>query len=107
MDRFKGLRRVVAVLAVLFVSGLALLVWMIPVRSFLTWAVVVAQAVVVIYYTVLSVGLIREAEEREKTEVFALAERMGGDLEGAIRRMASERGTETPEVTIRTIIDNA
>ena len=46
-------------------------------------------------------------EEREKTEVFALAERMGGDLEGAIRRMASERGTETPEVTIRTIIDNA
>ena len=67
MDRFKGLRRVVAVLAVLFVSGLALLVWMIPVRSFLTWAVVVAQAVVVIYYTVLSVGLIREAEEREKT----------------------------------------
>ena len=48
-------------------SGLALLVWMIPVRSFLTWAVVVAQAVVVIYYTVLSVGLIREAEEREKT----------------------------------------
>lgn len=32
---------------------------------------------------------------------------MGGDLEGAIRRMASERGTETPEVTIRTIIDNA
>ena len=48
-----------------------------------------------------------EAEEREKTEVFALAERMGGDLEGAIRRMASERGTETPEVTIRTIIDNA
>ena len=67
MDRFKGLRRVVAVLAVLFVSGLALLVWMIPVRSFLTWAMVVAQAVVVIYYTVLSVGLIREAEEREKT----------------------------------------
>ena len=57
----------VAVLAVLFVSGLALLVWMIPVRSFLTWAVVVAQAVVVIYYTVLSVELIREAEEREKT----------------------------------------
>ena len=46
-------------------------------------------------------------EEREKTEVFALAECMGGDLEGAIRRMASERGTETPEVTIRTIIDNA
>ena len=36
-------------------------------RSFLTWAVVVAQAVVVIYYTVLSVELIREAEEREKT----------------------------------------
>ena len=32
---------------------------------------------------------------------------MGGDLEGAIRRMASERRTETPEMTIRTIIDNA
>ena len=46
-------------------------------------------------------------EEREKTEIFALAERMGGDLEGAIRRMASERRTETPEMTIRTIIDNA
>ena len=44
----------------------------------------------------------KTTEEREKTELFALAERLGGDLEGAIRRMASDRGTETPEMTIRT-----
>lgn len=33
-------------------------------------------------------------EETEKTEVFALAEKMGGDLEGAIRRLAREKRGE-------------
>lgn len=30
-------------------------------------------------------------EETEKTEVFALAEKLGGDLEGAIRQLAAKR----------------
>ena len=30
-------------------------------------------------------------EETEKVEVFALAEKLGGDLEGAIRQLAQQR----------------
>ena len=68
MDRFRKLRRVVALLIVLFVLDLALLPLMIPVRSFLTWAVAATQAVVVLYFAVLSLGLIREGEDRGKGE---------------------------------------
>lgn len=33
-------------------------------------------------------------EETEKTEVFALAEKLGGDLEAAIRQLAQKRRGE-------------
>ncbi len=66
MDRFGKLRRVIVLLTVLFVLDLVLLVWMIPVRTFLTWGVAVVQAVVVVYFVALSLGLVREAEERDK-----------------------------------------
>ncbi|HIW98242.1 MAG TPA: hypothetical protein H9866_07125 [Candidatus Tidjanibacter gallistercoris] len=66
MDRFGKLRRVIVLLTVLFVLDLVLLVWMIPVRTFLTWGVAVVQAVVVVYFVALSLGLVREAEERDR-----------------------------------------
>ena len=68
MDSFRNVRWVGALLIVLFLLEVALILLMFPVRSFLTWAVAATQAVVVLYFAVLSLGLIREGEDRGKGE---------------------------------------
>lgn len=68
MERFRKLRHVIVLLIVLFVLDIVLLTLMIPVRTFLTWAVIATQAVVVIYFGALSLGLVKEAEENERNK---------------------------------------
>lgn len=68
MERFGKLRRVIVLLIALFVLDTVLLTLMIPVRTFMTWAVIAIQAVVVIYFAALSLGLVKEAEENETKE---------------------------------------
>lgn len=62
------MRRVIVLLIALFVLDTVLLTLMIPVRTFMTWAVIAIQAVVVIYFAALSLGLVKEAEENETKE---------------------------------------
>lgn len=65
MERFRKLRNIIIMLAVLFVLDTILLVLMIPTRTFMTWTVVAVQAVVFIYFSVLSFALLREVEEKD------------------------------------------
>lgn len=59
------MRNIIIMLAVLFVLDTILLVLMIPTRTFMTWTVVAVQAVVFIYFSVLSFALLREVEEKD------------------------------------------
>lgn len=68
MERFGKLRKIVVLLIALFVLDTVVLTLMIPVRTFMTWAVIATQAVVVIYFAALSFGLVKEAEENETKE---------------------------------------
>lgn len=68
MDRFRKLRHVIVLLLVLFALGLILLIVMVPTRTFLTWAVAVTQAVVAVYFGVVSFGLLKELQEKEHDE---------------------------------------
>lgn len=66
MDRFAKLRRVVWLLVVLAVLDIVLLAFMLSLDSFMEWAVLITQAVVVLYFTVVALGLVKEAENNEK-----------------------------------------
>ena len=63
MDRFKKLRRVVWLLVVLAVLNIILLALMLSLDSFMEWAVLITQAVVVLYFTVVALGLVKEIED--------------------------------------------
>lgn len=65
MDRFKKLRRVVWLLVVLAVLNIILLALMLSLDSFMEWAVLITQAVVVLYFTVVALGLVKEIEDGE------------------------------------------
>lgn len=65
MERYRKLRSIIIILLVLFGLDIILMVLMIPARTFLTWAVAGTQAVVAIYFAALSLGLVKEAEERD------------------------------------------
>ena len=65
MDRFKKLRRVVWLLVVLAVLNIILLALMLSLDSFMEWAVLITQAVVVFYFTVVALGLVKEIEDGE------------------------------------------
>ncbi len=66
MDRFKKLKRVIVLLTALFSLDLVLLVLMIPVRTIMTWAVIVTQVIVVIYFCALSLAFLKESKERNE-----------------------------------------
>ena len=65
MDRFKKLRRVVWLLVVLAVLNIILLALMLSLDYFMEWAVLITQAVVVLYFTVVALGLVKEIEDGE------------------------------------------
>lgn len=64
MGRFRRLRNVIILLIVLFALDMALLTLMIPVRTFLTWAVIVTQAIVAVYFSALSFGLLKALKDK-------------------------------------------
>ena len=66
MTRFDRLRRIITLLAILFVLDIILIVMMIPVRTFLTWGVIAVQVIVVAYFIAIAAGLIKESEFHEK-----------------------------------------
>lgn len=63
MERFKKLKRVIILLILLFVLNLIMLILMIPVRSFMTWGVIGVQLVVVLYFSAISFGLLKEVQK--------------------------------------------
>ncbi len=65
-NRIKRLKNIVTLLVVIFALGLAMLVMMIPVHNFFTISVLAVQAVVIIYFAVLSRGLIKDNGEQER-----------------------------------------
>ena len=65
MDRFRKLRGVVWLLVVLAVLNIILLALMLSLDSFMEWAVLITQAVVVLYFTVVALGLVKEIEDGE------------------------------------------
>lgn len=65
MDRFRKLRRVVWLLVALAVLNIILLAVMLSLDSFMEWAVLVTQAVVVLYFTVVALSLVKEIEDGE------------------------------------------
>lgn len=64
MDRFAKIKRVVALLVVLFVVDAGLLAVTVEVRSPLAWVALGVQLVVVVYFAAVALGLLRELQER-------------------------------------------
>ncbi len=60
-NRWRGLRKVVYVLLALFVLDVVLLLTMIPI-NFYTLVLLFVQAVVVLYFAVISMGTIKRLE---------------------------------------------
>lgn len=68
MDRFKKFRKIVTLLVVLFVVNTIFLLLMMPSHTPLSITVILVQAIVIVFFTVLSRGLIKEAEEMERKD---------------------------------------
>lgn len=65
MDRYRKLRHIILILLALFALGLILLIVMIPTRTFLTWAIAVTQVIVAAYFAAVSLGLLKELQEKD------------------------------------------
>lgn len=72
-NRFKKLRNIVTLLAIIFAVDIVLLIIMMPAYSVLFFTVLAAQAIVVLFFGVLARGLIKEVEETEREENERLA----------------------------------
>lgn len=77
MDRFRKLKRIIILLAVLFTLDLVLLVLMIPVRTIMTWAVIATQVIVVVYFCALSFAFLKESKERAEKQDNAGQDKLG------------------------------
>lgn len=68
MERFRRMRRIVALLIAIFLVNTALMAVMIPAWNMMMVTVMIVQLIVILYFAVLSRGLIKEAEEMERKD---------------------------------------